>query len=111
MPPARGSDVREPGRSSWQIVMDQPENLVIGLFVRDVSGLKTGHTWLPHCSPGIARENGEGSATAAHEWDQWWERSISTHSLGPHHSTQQLAAVSWIPPDFGSLESAPALQA
>ena len=69
--------MREQGRTSWEIVIDQPEPLVIGLFVRDVAGLKSRHTWLSHCAPGIARANGEGSAKAAHQWDLWWDRSIS----------------------------------
>ena len=100
----------EQGRTSWQIGMDQPENLVIGLFVRDVAGLKTRHTWLPHCAPGIARANGEGSAKAAHEWDLWWDRSISNYWNGPDQSQEQLAGMWWREPDFESLQSAPALQ-
>jgi len=90
--------------------MDQPENLVIGLFVRDVAGLKTSHTWLPHCSPGVARANGEGSAEAAHQWDLWWDKSLSTSWNGPDQSQEQLAGMWWREPDFESLESAPALQ-
>jgi len=102
--------VREQGRTSWQIVIDQPEPLVIGLFVRDVAGLKTRHTWLPHCAPGIARANGERSAKASHQWDLWWDRSISNYWNGPDQSQEQLAGMWWIPPDFESLQSVPALQ-
>jgi len=102
--------VREQGRTSWQIGIDQPENLVIGLFVRDVAGLKTRHTWLPHCAPGIARDNGEGSAAAADQWDLWWDRSISTIWNGRDQSQEQLAGMWWRPPDFESLQSAPALR-
>ena len=104
------AEVGEQGRTSWQIVIDQPELLVIGLFVRDVAGLKTRHSWLPHCAPGIARASGEGSAAAAHQWDLWWDRSISTHWIGPDQSQEQLAGMRWIPPDFESLQSAPALR-
>ena len=100
----------EQGRTSWQIGIDQPENLAIGLFVRDVAGLKTRHSWLPHCAPGIARDNGEGSAAAADQWDLWWDRSISTNWNRPDQSQDQLAGMRWIPPDFESLQSAPALQ-
>jgi len=102
--------VGEQGRTSWQIGMDQPENLVIGLFVRDVAGLKTRHTWLPHCTPGIARASGEGSAAAADQWDLWWDKSLSTTWNGPDQSQEQLAGMWWREPDFESLQSAPALQ-
>jgi hypothetical protein len=102
--------VGEQGRTSWQIGIDQPEPLVIGLFVRDVAGLKTRHTWLPHCAPGIARADDEGSAAAAHQWDLWWDRSISTNWNRPDQSQEQLAGMRWAPPDFESLRSAPALQ-
>ena len=91
-------------------MIDQPEPLVIGLFVRDVAGLKTRHTWLPHCAPDIARANGEGSAKAARQWDLWWDRSIANNWNGPDQSQDQLAGTWWIPPDFESLQSAPALQ-
>jgi hypothetical protein len=102
--------VGEQGRTSWRIVIDQPEPLVMGLFVRDVAGLKTRHSWLPHCAPDIARDNGEGSAAAAHQWDLWWDRSISTNRNGPDQSQDLLAGMQWLPLDFESLQSAPALQ-
>jgi hypothetical protein len=102
--------VGEQGRTSWQIGMDQPESLVIGLFVRDVAGLKTRHTWLPHCVPDIARDKREGSAAAAHEWDLWWDRSISDTWNGPDQSQDPLAGMRWLTPGFESLQSAPALQ-
>ena len=102
--------MREQVRASWQIVIDQPEPLVIGLFVRDVAGLKTRHTWLPHCAPGIARDNGEGSAAAAHQWELWWDRSLSTTWNRTDQSQDPLADMRWLPPDFESLKSAPALQ-
>ena len=102
--------MRDPGRTSWRIGIDQPELLVIGLFVRDVAGLKSRHSWLPHCAPGVARDIGEGSAAAAQQWDLWWDRSISTNWNGPDQSQEQLAGMWWRSPDFESLQSAPALQ-
>lgn len=102
--------MRDQGRTSWQIGIDQPEPLVIGLFVRDVAGLKSRHTWLPRCAPGIARDNGEGSAAAAQQWDLWWDRSISTSSNRTDQSQDPLAGMRWLPPDFESLQSTPALR-
>ncbi len=100
----------EQGRTSWQIAMDQPESLLIGLFVRDVAGLTTRHTWLPHCVPDIARDKREGSAAAAHEWDLWWDRSVSDTWNGPDQSQDPLAGMRWLTPGVESLQSAPALQ-
>ena len=98
------------GRTSWQIGIDQPENLVMGLFVREVAGLKTRHAWLPHCKPRIEREMGEGSAAAAHQWDLWWDRSLSANGNRTDQRQDPLAGVQWRPPHFESLQSAPALQ-
>ncbi len=100
------AEVREQGRASWQIGIDQPESLVIGLFVRDVAGLKTRHTWLPRCVPDIVRDKLEGSAAAAHEWDLWWDRSVSDTWNGPDHGLDRLAEMRWLTPGF----DAPALQ-
>ena len=101
--------MREKGRASWEIVTYEPEPLAIGLFVRDVAGLVSRHAWLPHCAPQVARA-GEGSPEAAHQWDLWWDRSMSDNWGGPGHSHEQVAAKWWIPPDFESLHAAAALQ-
>jgi hypothetical protein len=102
--------VREASRTSWRIETDEPEPLVIGLFVRDIAGLTSRHAWLPHCAPAISRADGEGSEEAASQWDAWWERSLSSNWNGPDQSQEQLAAMWWLPPDFESLQSAPELQ-
>ena len=97
--------MRQAGPASWRIGFDEPQPLVIGLFVRDAAGLKSRHTWLPHCAPAIPRANGEGSAEAAHQWDLWWDRSLSNNWNGPDQSQEQLAAMWRLPPDFESLQS------
>jgi hypothetical protein len=102
--------VREAGRTSWRIEFDEPQPLVIGLFVRDVPGLKSRHAWLPHCAPATPRANGEGSEEAARQWDLWWDRSLSNNWNGPDQSQGQLTAMWWLPPNFESLQSVPALQ-
>ena len=102
--------MRQAGAVSWRIEFDEPEPLVIGLFVRDAAWLKSRHTWLPSCAPAIPRANGEGSEEASHQWDRWWDRSLSHNWNGPDQSQEQLAAMWWLPPDFESLQSAPALQ-
>lgn len=103
--------MREAGRTSWRIEFDEPQPLVIGLFVRDVAGLTSRHAWLPHCAPATPRANGQVSEGASRQWDLWWDRALSDDSNLPGQSQEQLAASWWIPPDFESLQSAPALQA
>jgi hypothetical protein len=104
------AEVQEAGQPSWRIEFDEPQPLVIGLFVRDVAGLRSRSAWLPHCVPATTRANGEGSEEAARQWDLWWERSLSNNWNGPDQSQEQLAAMWWLPPDFESLHSTPALQ-
>ena len=108
---AEVAEVRNAGRTSWRIEFDEPQPLVIGLFVRDVAGLTSRHVWLPHAEPPTPRANGEGPEDAARQWDLWWDRALSVDWNMPGPSQEQLAPSWWIPPDFESLQSAPALQA
>ena len=103
--------MREAGQTSWRIGIDEPQPLVIGLFVRDVAGLKSRHVWLPHAVPTTPRANGEGSEDAARQWDLWWDRALQFDWTMDGQSQEQLAALWWTPPDFDSLRSTPALQA
>lgn len=96
---------------SWLIEIDEPQPLVLGLFVRDVAGLTSRHDWLPHCAPAIARANGEGLEEAARQWDLWWDNALQLDRDMEGQSLAQLAASLWTPPDFESLRSTPALQA
>ena len=70
------AEVRETGRTSWSIRIGELQPLVIGLFVRDVSGLTSRRVWLPHSVPATPRANGEGSQEAARQWDLWWDRAL-----------------------------------
>jgi hypothetical protein len=97
-------------RTSWRIGIDEPQPLVIGLFVRDVAGLTSRHVWLPHAAPATPRANGEGPEDAARQWDLWWDRALAFDWTMDRQSQEQLAALWWTPPDFESLRSAPALQ-
>ena len=103
--------MREAGRTSWRIGFDEPQPLVIGLFVRDVAGLKSRHVWLPHAVPATPRANGDGLEDAARQWDQWWDSALLFDWTMEGQSQEQLAALWWTPPDFESLRPTPALQA
>lgn len=102
--------MREAGRTSWRIGIDEPQPLVIGLFVRDVAGLTSRHAWLPPAVPATPRANGKGPEDAARQWDLWWDRALLFDWTMDGQSQEQLGALWWTPPDFDSLQSAPALQ-
>ncbi|MEP7054635.1 MAG: hypothetical protein ABI912_05240 [Actinomycetota bacterium] len=86
------------GSPSWQIAIDQPQHLLIGLFIRDAARLPSAHTWLPAIDPAVPREGTiTGSAAAAEQWDRWWDRTV--------RSTTPL----WGPP-FESLQESPELR-
>ena len=102
--------MHQAGQLSWRIAIDEPQPLVIGLIVRDVAGLTSRHVWLPPAAPATPCANGEGSEDGARQWDLWWDRSISNNWNARDQSQEQLAAMWWTPPEFDSLQWAPALQ-
>lgn len=53
---------------SWQIGIDEPEHLLIGLFIRDVAGLGAPTRWPPPAEPPISPAGGSASAAAKHQW-------------------------------------------
>lgn len=103
--------MQQAGQPSWRIEIDEPQPLVIGLFVRDVAGLTSRHDWLPHCVPTVPPANGQAPAEAARQWDLWWDGALQTDGDMHGRSREELAALWWTPPDFESLRSTPALQA
>src|SRR5450631_3032361 len=47
LPEAEVAAVHEANQASWQISTEQPQPLVIGLFIRDVAGVPSRNSWLP----------------------------------------------------------------
>ncbi len=39
--------MRQAGQASWLMSIDGPQNLALGLFIRDVAALSSTRTWLP----------------------------------------------------------------
>jgi len=101
---------QESGSTSWRIEIDEPQPLVIGLFVRDVAGLTSRHAWLPHAAPATPRANDEGPEDAAGQWDLWWDQALRNDRDMHGQSQAQISASFWIPPNFESLQWAPELQ-
>ena len=102
--------IQEAGSTSWRIKIDEPQRLVIGLFVRDVAGLTSRHAWLPYAAPATPRANEDGPEDAARQWDLWWDQALRADWDVHGQSQAQISASWWIPPNFESLQSAPELQ-
>jgi len=57
--------MRQAGQASWLMSIDEPQNLALGLFIRDVAALSSAHTWLPPAAPPVRSTGGGGSPAAA----------------------------------------------
>jgi len=97
--------MRQAGQVSWQISIGEPQNLAMGLFIRDVAGLTSTHTWLPPAAPTVPAAGG-GSPAAARQWDEWWDQALPAGSA----AWPGAAGLWWAAPDFDSLDAAPELQ-
>jgi len=101
--------MRQAGQASWLMSIDEPQNLVLGLFIRDVAALSSAHSWLPPAAPAVPGvAGGGGSPAAARQWDAWWDHALA---VDPHAPWLEVTTSWWGPPDFGSLDAAPQLQA
>ncbi len=98
--------MRQAGQASWLMSIDEPRNLAMGLFIRDVAGLTSTHTWLPPAAPTVPPAGG-GSPAASRQWDEWWDQALAA---GTSAAWPEAAAFWWGPPDFDSLDAAPELQ-
>ncbi len=96
--------------ASWQIRIDQPQSLAIGLFIRDVAAVPSRHSWLPLASPAVPRSGDQAPEAAGPQWDQWWAQALRRE--GPAGDAAWPPDLSsWgTPPGFGSLDGAPELQ-
>src|SRR5712691_11801165 len=118
--------MRMQGRPSWRIVIDEPEDLHLVLFVRDCCRLPAGAAGQPGplapTVPDLSRLMDESARHAAGAaWPAWWQAAIDAHravsrplphdaSSSAHHrqAWQLHAAVDG--PQFGSLSRTPALR-
>ncbi len=101
--------MRQAGQASWQMSIDEPQNLVLGLFIRDIAALSSAHSWLPPAAPAVPGvAGGGGSPAAARQWDAWWEHALA---VDPHAPWPEVTTSWWGAPDFASPDAAPHLQA
>jgi hypothetical protein len=73
LPRAEVAAVHKANQASWQISTDQPQPLVIGLFIRDVSGMPSRNSWLP---PAVPRAGDQAPDAAGPQWDHWWNQAL-----------------------------------
>jgi hypothetical protein len=102
--------VDEAGRTSWQISIDQPSPLMIGLFIRDVAGVPSRLRWLPPASPAVPRAGDQAPEAAGVHWDTWWDQAVREERTADDTQWPPDLSSWWTPPAFESLDSAPQLQ-
>jgi hypothetical protein len=76
--------LHEANQASWQISTDQPQPLVIGLFIRDVSGMPSRNSLLPLASPDVPRAGDQAPDAAGPQWDHWWNKALREEHHRPH---------------------------
>lgn len=99
------------GRMSWQVDVDQSEQLVIGLFVRDVAALHSELAWLPPVSPTVTGNGPQEPEEAGSQWDAWWTQASDQKDAWNGQNQPVFAVSWWTPPAFDALADTPALQA
>ena len=100
----------EANQASWQISTDQPQHLVIGLFIRDVAGVPSRHSWLPPASPAVPRAGDPAPDVAGQQWDDWWNQAVLEEYQADGAVWPPDLSSWWTPPAFESLHAAPELQ-
>jgi hypothetical protein len=102
--------VHEADQASWQIRTDQPQPLVIGLFIRDVAGVPSRNSWLPPASPAVPRAGDQAPDAAGLQWDHWWDQAVLKEDQADGADRPPDLSSWWTPPAFESLHAAPELQ-
>lgn len=102
--------VHEADQARWQISTDQPQHLVIGLFIRDVAGVPSRTSWLPPASPTAPRAENQAPDVAGLQWDHWWNQAVLEANQANDGDWPPDLSSWWTPPAFESLHAAPELQ-
>jgi len=103
--------VHEVDQASWQISTDQPQPLLIGLFIRDVAGVPSRKSCLPPASPTVPRAGEQAPDAAGPQWDDWWNQALREEHQSDDADWAPDLSFWWTPPAFESLHGAPELQA
>ena len=76
------------GRTSWKIGADEPQSLLIALYVRDVSGLGPRMApKLPPLEPAVIADKVQGpvQSQASAQWARWWRELLDGGGFWPNH--------------------------
>jgi hypothetical protein len=111
VPMAEVAAVQRANQASWQISIDQPQPLVIGLFIRDVSGMHSRNNWLPPASPAVPSGGDWAPDVAGLQWDRWWSQALREEYQADDADWPPDLSSWWTPPEFESLDASPELQA
>lgn len=117
------------GTTSWRIAIDEPQSLLLALYVRDASGLRPEvDPDIPALEPAVpfGEKASHAPTVASAQWTDWWQLLLEGGGFWPEHKNpSDLARLTddpaiqrlfyWpsqhMPPDFAGLSRAPELQA
>jgi hypothetical protein len=117
------------GTTSWRMATDEPQSLLMALYVRDASGLRPQvDPDIPSLEPAVPfREKPSAvDRVASAQWGDWWQQLLDGGGFWPDHlSPTDLPRIThdlqiqklfyWpsrhLPPDFVGLSGTPELQA
>jgi hypothetical protein len=92
------------GTTSWRMATDEPQSLLMALYVRDASGLSPQvDPDIPSLEPGVPfREKPSPvDRVASAQWGDWWQQLLDGGGFWPDHKS---------PPDVSRLRADPELQ-
>jgi hypothetical protein len=92
------------GTTSWRMATDEPQSLLMSLYVRDASGLSPQvDPDIPSLEPGVPfREKPSPvDRVASAQWGDWWQELLDGGGSWPDHKS---------PPDMSRLRDDPELQ-
>jgi hypothetical protein len=117
------------GTTSWKMGTDEPQSLLMALYVRDAAGLRPRiDPDLPPLEPAVPfdREHHPMTSVASDQWADWWRQLLEGGGFWPDHKSPpdmsrlrhdpELQRIFYwpsrhLPPDFVGLSATPELQA
>ena len=92
------------GTTSWRMGTDEPQSLLMALYVRDTSGLR--HQVdpdIPLVEPAVpfGEKRAQVDSLASAQWADWWQQLLDGGGFWPDHKS---------PPDMSRLRHDPELQ-
>jgi hypothetical protein len=92
------------GTTSWRMGTDEPQSLLIALYVRDASGLRPQiDPDIPPVEPAVpsGEKPSDVDSLASAQWADWWQQLLDGGGFWPDHKS---------PPDMSRLRHDPELQ-